>query len=146
MITKLPAQDARLQAIRTLYGDASTSKQICNKLFGLLPSENEATDPLLLGYRGCAHMIMASHLYNPMAKLNEFSTGKLWLERAIKNDPTRVELRYLRYTVQVNTPAFLGYRKNLEADCSFLQQHVTLLADQQLKQAILDFLTAHPCH
>lgn len=141
----LRAQDASLTEIRQLYQEASKTRKACERLFRLLPEEGPQIPAIMLGYRGCAHMIMASHLYSPVGKLNEFSTGKGLLEKALKKEPLNTELIYLRYTVQVNAPSFLGYKKQMSGDCAFLRDHVSSLGDKQLQQSILQFLKAHPC-
>ena len=42
------------------------------------------------------------------------------LEKAISSDPNNLELRFLRYCVQINTPKFLNYNEDLKSDSLFI--------------------------
>lgn len=83
---------------------------------------------------------MANHVFNPVTKLRYFNNGKSILENAIAKAPANTELRYLRLTIQLNAPSFLGYNKMIEADKMFLQKNVTATEDADLKKMITDYL------
>jgi uncharacterized protein YfkK (UPF0435 family) len=38
------------------------------------------------------------------------------ISKAVNAMPNNIEIRFLRYSIQSNTPAFLGYSKNLKED------------------------------
>ena len=72
--------------------------------------------------------------------MSHFKKGKEKLAEAIKADPDNVELRFLRFSVQAEAPAFLGYRDNLEEDKIILLAQSSEIKDRQLKQMILNRL------
>src|SRR5690554_8141337 len=55
---------------------------------------------VLLGYLGGYQTVWANHVFNPVSKLNTFNEGKRNIEKAIKNDPNSLELRFVRLSVQ----------------------------------------------
>lgn len=139
------AQHVLIEELRQLYPQAADRERTCERLLSLTEAGLQSNDPLILGYHGAGRMMMASHRGNPIDKLNEFSAGKAALERAIRLAPRHTELRYLRYSIQVNTPAFLRYGKHQSEDCAFLQAGLAAIRDAGLQKAIRDFINAHPC-
>lgn len=135
-----PAKDPPMDDVRKLYQQAATQETSCEELIALLQPFDENNNPLLLGYRGSATMMMAQYVLNPFSKLTYFKKGKDLLHQAIEADRMNVELRYLRFTAQTNAPAFLRYRNKIEEDKTFLVKSVSLLGDQSLKNLILGFL------
>jgi hypothetical protein len=85
-------------------------------------------------------MMMAKYVFNPYTKLSNFNRGKTLLENCIATGKENVELRYLRFTVQVNAPAFLGYKDNIQSDKTFLVNSLSALNDSELKQMIVSSL------
>ncbi|MGZ8556922.1 MAG: hypothetical protein ACXWWC_01245 [Chitinophagaceae bacterium] len=127
--------------VRALYQQAATEEASCKKLLILLQPFNENNNTLLAGYKACGTMLMAKYVLNPVSKLSFFSKGKKLLEKAIGKDMENAELRFLRFTVQTNAPAFLGYRYAKEVDKLFLLKTMSTLSDKDLEQIILSFLT-----
>lgn len=145
MTSPLFAQQVLIEEIRQLYPQAADRERSCERLLSLTEAGVRTNDPLVVGYQGAGRMMMASHRGNPIDKLNEFSAGKSALERAIRLAPHNIELRYLRYSIQVNTPGFLRYSKHQSEDCAFLKAGLAAVHDAVLQKAIRDFLNAHPC-
>jgi hypothetical protein len=135
-----PAKEPPLDEVRILYQQAATDENSCKALIEMLKPYNDADNPLLLGYKGGATMMMAQHVPNPFTKLSYFKKGKDLLHYAIEEDQMNIELRYLRFAAQTNAPVLLAYRNKIEEDKTFLVKSVSLLGDQSLKKLILGFL------
>lgn len=138
------AQMLQVKDIRLLFHQATNNEEICTKLINTLNPYNEDNNPLYLGYRGGAVMLMAKHAFNPFSKLSYFKKGKSLLERAIKAEDTNVELRFLRYTIQTSVPGFLNYSGDLKTDRQFLKKSLTDVKDLELKKIISSYLLKHP--
>ena len=65
---------------------------------------------------------MAEVVSNPYTKLSYFNDGKKLIDQAIKMDPKNAELRYLRFMIQQNTPDFLNYSDDINADFEILKR------------------------
>ena len=134
------AKTPEIEDVRILFHKAESSQRVCLELIEILEPYNEKNNALLFGYRASGIMLMAKHLINPFSKLSYFKRGKLMLEKAILFDQKNVELRFLRYTIQTNVPAFLNYSDNKEKDRAFLNQSLNKLNDQKLKIIISTYL------
>lgn len=134
-----PAQHFSMDEIRNCYQKAPEDKGVCKKLISILDNSN---DPILMGYRGSATMIMAEHVPNPFSKLSYFRKGKKILERAIAADDENLELRFLRFAMQTKSPAMLGYRGDISKDKKLIINNLSKSEDLSLKIMIKDFLVS----
>ncbi len=124
---------------RNQYEKAIKNKALAEKMVAALELKSNIT-PIERGYKGALKMILAKHYYNPLNKLNSFNAGKTELEKAIELLPNSPELIYLRYSCSVNSPSFLNYKKNVQADKAFLVKAIVTLKDEDLKKRISAFL------
>lgn len=138
-VSFLLTTDSRLVQIRSLYEKAPGGKPYCEELISLLKPYDETT-PLYFGYKGCAYMVMAKHIGSPFSKLSSFRKGKKMLEKAIGADDQNIELRFLRFTIQTNTPSLLGYSGQIKTDRLFLVQHLHQ-TDSSLRNRISRYLS-----
>lgn len=126
--------------VRQLYDRSVTEEKTCKKLITMLKPYSENTNPLLAGYRACATMVMAKHVFSPVSKYGYFKEGRSLLEKSLAKAPSDTELRFLRFTVQTNLPWFLNYNGNISSDKAFLLKVLPQTTDAALKQKIMSFL------
>jgi len=124
--------------LRELYIGAATSEDKAQQL--IIASETNNGNALVKGYKGAGKMLMAKYYFNPITKLNSFINGKNILEAAINSDTSNAELRYLRLTIQINSPGFLNYRESIKEDKTFLLNRLDTIEDEQLKTIIKNYL------
>lgn len=139
-VTKSYAYIPSTNEVRILFQQSAIKEDSCRKLLSILHLYNETNNTLLAGYRACATMIMAKHVFNPFRKLSYFSSGKNLLEKSIGMDKENIELRFLRFSIQTEVPSFLGYNSSKEQDKIFLLRGIFNVKDVQLKQLIIAFL------
>ena len=132
---------ATLPEIRSMYLKANDHEKICKEMLALLKPYDESNNPLFLGYKAGANMIMAKHVKNPISKMSWFNKGKKMLEAAIKADTKDVELRCLRFGIQSNVPSFLNYKENINHDKKFILQSYPHVKDPALKKNIISYMT-----
>ncbi len=94
-------------------------------------------NPLLLGYKGIAVMMMAKHVFNPFKKLSYFIRGKSMLNQAIIKAKKNAELRFLRLTAQLRAPGFLDYDNYISTDKKHLVYLLSKTNNKQLKDYII---------
>jgi hypothetical protein len=135
-------REDELVNLRKQYEKAANNQRVANELLKQLEKMPAAT-PIHVGYTGAVNMILAKFLYNPINKLESFNKGKDLLELAIKEAHDDVELRFLRYTIQSNTPSFLGYNSDMKTDKAFLLWRVDDVTDKDLQMRIVSFLLAN---
>ncbi len=105
--------------------------------FGLNSKENKAkfvqscaainaTSSIDKAYCAASKMIQADLSYLPTEQLRLFNQGKEDLEKCIQLDPWNTEIRFIRLTLQCQSPWFLGYHDQIEEDTKIIIDHLNL--------------------
>lgn len=128
-----------LSTIRGFYNAAIESEASALRFEKYLKSL-QADEPIVVGYIGANKMLLAKYAILPTQKYAHFSEGRQKLDKAIAASPESLELRFLRYSTQLNSPSFLGYNKEIAADRALLINKVASLSDHELKVKIISFL------
>lgn len=97
-------------------------------------------DNTILGYIGMSFMLKAKYAWLPNDKLAYFNKGKKFLESAISKAPNNIELKFMRFCIQNNTPGFLRYNNNLEKDKSQIFKSFSSIVDDDLKFRISNYM------
>jgi len=135
-------QTFELSKIRNLYCNAPKEKQDAIQLNQLMLQVDSGTAiPVLVCYKGANEMIQAKYTLNPISKLEKFNRGKDLIKKAFSRDTLNLEMHFIRYSVQSNLPAFLGYRDELEEDKRVLLNNTKDSKDLELKEMIFNYLS-----
>lgn len=126
--------------IRSNYQKAVSDKKICKQM--LAKFKNKNNKGLELAYYGAFQAIWAKHTNNPFEKLSTFNNGKRNIDNAVKQKPDELESRLLRYSIQKESPGFLGYKSHLSEDRQILAENVQNIDDEVLKQMIIQILNS----
>lgn len=125
------------KAVADIFRDEAVSSAMALRFEGVDVSGN----PLLMGYKGAVVMAQGRHAANPFRKLSIFNEGKAILDQAIAKDPTNVELRFLRLTIQVNVPGILGYSGQIAEDRAFIDRNLHNAGDEAFRSRVRDFIS-----
>lgn len=98
-----------------------------------------ATDAVMQAYYGSALALKAKFSYNPYNKVVHVKSGSAQLNAAVVKFPQHTEIRFLRYSVEYNTPSMVGISAHLSEDKAFILTHPPLRA-HALFQTIKDFM------
>lgn len=112
-------KNSDLNEVRLSYSKDVLDNKLCEKMIEELELSKEKS-VIALAYLGAYQTIWANHVFNPLSKLATFKKGKNNIELAISKEPENVEIRYIRFSVQKNSPSFLGYNSHLKEDKDFL--------------------------
>ncbi|MDB5234632.1 MAG: hypothetical protein JWR44_1625 [Hymenobacter sp.] len=104
--------------LRRHYEQAAADKVAGEKFYKLLANYNDR-DALVLGYKAAAEAIRArdASMFN---KLTYVQDAARTFEQAVSLDPQNPEIRFLRFSVESNLPAFLGLSKHVDEDKELL--------------------------
>ena len=80
--------------------------------------------------------MLAKHLFNPIEKLNSFSKGKKNIEKAVTMAPNSLEVRFIRLSIQANSPRILNYRSAIEVDKNYVIKGFSSIENNQLKTLV----------
>ncbi len=128
------ANGMELEKIRINYEKAASDKKICQAMISKLSTN---TDALHVAYLGAFQAIWAKHIINPISKISTFKKGKKNIEAAVKSKPDDLEIRFVRLSVQLNCPSFLGYSSNINEDKKIVQSNIQNIQSVVLKRMIL---------
>ncbi|MFM6977080.1 MAG: hypothetical protein ACKOW2_09580 [Sphingobacteriaceae bacterium] len=107
------AQD--LPKIKKAMVLAVESEEITDSLYKKLTALN-SDDPLIWAYIATLDGLKAKHAWNPYLKLKYVNRSQKLIGRAVAAEPDDLEIRFMRFSLQHYTPAFLGFSKDLEED------------------------------
>jgi hypothetical protein len=104
--------------LRRHYEQAAADKAAGEKFYKLLVDYQER-DALVLGYKAASEAIRArdASMFN---KLTYVQDAAKTFEQAVGLDPQNPEIRFLRFSVESNLPAFLGLSKHVDEDKEIL--------------------------
>ena len=88
----------------------------CDSLMNFCINED---DPRKIAYLGAGLMLKSKY----SRKLKYFKKGKNKLDDIINKYPNFVELRWIRYCIQTNTPKILNYKQHLSEDKAMIQKN-----------------------
>ena len=139
-VTKSYSAEPELQEVKSLFESAVHSKASSDRLLKILSDIGPASPPLLICYKGAAEMMRCRYGFNPIHKFKRFKKGKLLIEEAVKKEPDNPEIRFLRFAIQTNIPAFLNYNNDIKKDKKYLLSNVKTIKDKKLKESILKYM------
>jgi hypothetical protein len=126
-----------LETIRLSYNIAHQSADLCEKL----EVQTANSDSIYSrGYHAASKMISTKFMYNPFVSIKIYNQARKDLEKLIEENPKDIELHYIRYSIQKNTPRFIGYYKNLKDDREKLITYMESSNMDELTKHMLVFL------
>jgi len=121
---------------RELYIESFDKEDACNSLNTILEDNIKTNNNIENAYLGVSYIMKSKYKFNPISKLYLFSKGKEILERSIKEEPSNLELKFLRLSIQQNIPEILAYNQNIEEDQKFINNNINKNKDGALKKLI----------
>ncbi len=123
---------------RDAYYDVLKSGNKKQLLLALDNIPNIGSTNLKKAFSGALYCKLASFESNVIDKIKDFKKGAELLEAAIANEPTNIELRFLRLIIQENAPPILRYNTNIDHDCLLIKNSFTKQT-AELKPIITDY-------
>ena len=127
------AQTNNLDQIRKSYLESAQSEENINKLISKCEEYKSKNDSIVYAYRTVADLMLIKYKYNPLHKLKLFTEYSRKLDLIVINNFNNIEIRFLRYCIQKQTPRFLGYNDNLELDHQFIIQNIDIQSKELQK-------------
>ena len=118
------AQCSDLTKLRETYIVSKNDIKNCKKLHNLSKNCNPKLKPVEFSYNIISHLMECNFILNPFIKYKIFKESTQQLDSIIQLNPQHTEIRFLRYLVQLNCPAFLGYRTHLENDYKLIMSNI----------------------
>jgi hypothetical protein len=128
--------DSQTNAVVRLRELSSMQSAAAYEEINSLLNQSNIPSEIQSGYRSIAVFMLCKISDSPFDKLKYFKNGKSIMEKAIEENKDCVELRFLRFCVQTNSPWFLNYTSDISIDKIFIMQSWNKLQDEDLKNRI----------
>lgn len=129
-------------ALRRQYEQAAAGKEAGEAFYNTL-HDYHGQEPLVLGYKAASEAIKARDA-SMLNKLTYVQQAARTFEQAVGLDAQSAEIRFLRFSVESNLPAFLGLSKHVDEDKDFLLnaalQHPRSGLDEEAFRTVRGFL------
>jgi hypothetical protein len=107
----------KLKYVRLSYTKALKSANAIDELSRLSSAEKTA---IFLAYRGTSKALEARNSSWPTTKISLAKQAYALLNKAVAQDPNSYEIRFLRYSFECETPAWLELNTHIARDEQFL--------------------------
>ena len=111
-----------INQLRKEFNLAIEDGKKANSLFEILSQLKPANNTLQYAYLGATEALLAKHSFNPLSKLSYVNNALAKLNKAVALSDKNIEIRYMRFSVEANMPAYLGYSKHVADDKIILIQ------------------------
>lgn len=130
-----------LGEIRKVYQQVEGDETLIEDLYEALAPVKREDRALLVAYKGASKTLMAKLAKGIKDKRSFFNKGRELLEFSVNADPTNVEIRCIRLSVQEKAPRILGYHKNIEEDKLFIIENYKAMKDPEAKAFVKGFVS-----
>jgi hypothetical protein len=118
---RLPDGSPNLAEIRREYQRAVANGSLVGPMLDSLSGLADRY-PLVLGFVGALETLKARDLWLPLDKLEWSRRSQATLARAVALAPNHVEVRFLRYSIQLGLPGYLYLSQHLAEDKAAILQ------------------------
>lgn len=115
------AKNPDISEVRKIYTDAAkseaNSKVFAEKLNAV--SDTDA-DKVLVAYKGCSLTLKSKFSGNLADKISFMKEGAKLIDASAAAEPSNIEIRMIRLSVQESVPRIVNYRANKSEDKAFI--------------------------
>lgn len=134
--------ELNLSTIRVAYKKAVKSKEHTEKLYLLLQDVEIGDECVFVAYKGAVIALLARAEKGAKNKKKRFVEGIQLIEYAVSKAPNSLEIRFVRLSIQQNSPKFLKYNKQQNEDKRFVLKMLKTEKSKSLKKYISDYVLA----
>ena len=80
--------------------------------------------PVILAYRYTGELMRLDYSNNPFEKYKVFKIKTKQIDSIVSTNKKNIEIRFLRYALQKNSPDFLKYNSDLRSDLNFIKSNL----------------------
>ncbi len=115
----------KLSELRRLYSQAEESSTKTELFLRALKHfENQSSQVVVKAYQAAGVALRAKESWFPFEKLSLIRESVELFKKAVALDPESVEVRFVRFSIEVNTPFVLGMSQHLQEDHSFIAENL----------------------
>ena len=127
--------------IRHLYKEVSDYPAKVTQFGAFIAQLPDELITLRLAYQATTEALKARETWFPWEKLAHFQKSMEIFKKALAYQPDDIEVRFLRYTIQKNTPSILGLGTHISEDKKYILAHIAdSPTDIYMKKSIAKYL------
>jgi hypothetical protein len=135
--------DDPYEIMRTYFSLASDSEKKFNEGLSFLQTQlkNNPQNIIWQTYQAAFKTIEAKHTYFPLDKLRKATEGINQLDRLVTQNPTNIEVRFIRMAVLHRLPSLFGKKSEAVSEAQRISQELTNAhISESLRKYILEFM------
>lgn len=132
-----------LEVMRTYFATASESEKQFKEGYAFLQSllKSQPENIVWQAYQAAFKTIEAQYTYFPLDKLRKATEGLNQMDRLVLQNPSELEVRFIRMAVLYRLPSFLGRNAEAMSEARKIYQEITTARiSESLRNYILEFL------
>jgi len=122
MLSAFSFTSSPVEKARSLFAKLDQGNAYVDSLVSV--TSKYVSSPLMLAYNGAAKTAKASYLSNPFDKYNTAKKGLAVLNKSVSKSPSSLEVRFIRYSVELKIPAIMPFTNHTKADRKFIMDHL----------------------
>lgn len=126
--------------VRNNYKEAVISKSKAFILNDNLKDVTKNDDQRFVAYKGAVIALTAKYQKGAKLKGDTFKNGVNLIEYAVAQNSTNIEIRFVRLSIQQNSPKFLKYNNNIEVDKKFILKNFNQIKSAELKEYLKGYI------
>ncbi len=126
--------------VRNNYKEAVISKSKAFLLSEDLKNITKKDDQRFVAYKGAVTALTAKYIKGAKLKGEVFKDGVNWIEYAVAQNSSDIEIRFVRLSIQQNSPKFLKYNDDIEVDKKFILKNFNQIKSTELKEYLKGYI------
>ncbi|MBP0905264.1 hypothetical protein ACFSKN_11195 [Mariniflexile gromovii] len=137
----ISVQTMDLDTVRQSYKEAAQDHSKIETFYNMVSKVTKSDIIELVAYKGAAIALKARGAATIKEKKEGFVNAVSLVEFAVEKDPSNIEIRFIRISIQENTPKLLKYKDAIEADKHFILNQFKTIKAGLLKNLIKDYIS-----
>lgn len=129
-----------ISTVRMKYSQAMNSAEIAAELYKDLAPVSKKDHRTLVAYKGASMALMAKFIGSKKDKREYFQEGISWIEFAVAADPSNIEIRCIRLSIQENSPKILHYRAAMESDKKMILDNFGNCSNKEIRAFVKGYV------
>jgi hypothetical protein len=107
-----------IEEARSFFPKLDQGEKYVDSLIKLASKHQSSAE--MLAYLGAAQTAKASYLFNPYSKYTSAKKGLTIMNNSVSKATTNLEVRFIRYSVELNIPSVMPFTDHTVSDKKFI--------------------------
>lgn len=136
----LPASKDNLGEIRSSFHQSVLDENHIGEYYQLAMQIDTENHPVKLSYKAAAYVLKAKSSSNPFQRIKLVMSYIKSIDQAVSEDPSNVEIRFLRFSIAYYLPNIFGFKKHMLEDKSTIMENIHRFDHSNLSEAFNHYI------